>query len=182
MKIFHCSQCEQLVFFENTLCVNCGKALAYLPDRKEMGTLEPLGDGRWRSLDPGSEGREYRLCQNYRLENVCNWAVPADDPNPYCQSCRLTRIIPDLSRTGAREAWTRLETAKRRLIYSLLRLDLPLATKAEDPERRSGVRVPRRSRPGMAGADPVLTGHDERCDHDQRRRGRRLPSARSAGT
>ena len=45
MKIFHCSQCEQLVFFENTLCVNCGKALAYLPDRKEMGTLEPLSDG-----------------------------------------------------------------------------------------------------------------------------------------
>ena len=46
-----------------------------------------------------SEGRTYRLCANYTQYNVCNWAVPSDDPNPLCTSCRLTQVIPDLSRS-----------------------------------------------------------------------------------
>ena len=80
------------------------------------------------------KGRQYRLCENYREHQVCNWAVPADDPNPYCTSCRLTRVLPDLSRPNALAAWARLEAAKRRLIANLIRLKLPLATKVEDPE------------------------------------------------
>src|SRR5690348_5832815 len=118
MKIFHCGRCGQLVFFENTRCVNCQSVLAHLPDRGDMGALEPSGDDRWRLVAAGSspegqeqgqgqgQGQEYRLCVNYRQEAVCNWAVPADDPNPYCQSCRLTRVIPDLGRPGTRDAWT----------------------------------------------------------------------------
>src|SRR3954471_13802243 len=100
MKIFHCGHCGQLVFFENTQCVKCGRTLAYLPDRTDMSALEPGIDGRWRSLSPGAKGREYRLCQNYTTNNVCNWAVAADDPNPFCLSCRVTRVIPDLSKPG----------------------------------------------------------------------------------
>ncbi|MGZ3488085.1 MAG: zinc-ribbon domain-containing protein, partial [Isosphaeraceae bacterium] len=42
MKVFHCGHCGQLVFFENSACVSCWRTLAYLPDRTEMGTLEPL--------------------------------------------------------------------------------------------------------------------------------------------
>ena len=30
MKIFHCDHCDNLVFFENTHCVNCGHVLAFL--------------------------------------------------------------------------------------------------------------------------------------------------------
>ncbi|MHC5543187.1 putative zinc-binding metallopeptidase, partial [Singulisphaera rosea] len=133
MKIFHCGHCDQLVFFENTSCVNCGHVLAYLPDQTGMGTLEPAGDDLWRSIAPESNERTYRLCQNYREENACNWAILEDDPNTYCQSCRLTKTIPDLSRPHDREGWLRLEAAKRRLIYSLLSLGLPLVGKAEDP-------------------------------------------------
>jgi hypothetical protein len=160
MKIFHCGHCDQLVFFENTTCVNCGHTLAYLPDREDMGTLEPDGEERWRSLSPGAEGRAYRLCPNYSQQNVCNWAVPADDPNPYCLSCRVTRVIPDLSRPGVREGWAKLETAKRRLIYSLLCLDLPLASKSEDPERGLSFEFLADPDPNTPGAAPVLTGHD----------------------
>jgi hypothetical protein len=160
MKIFHCGHCDQLVFFENTTCVNCGHTLAYLPDREDMSTLEPDGEERWRSLSPGTEGRAYRLCPNYSKENVCNWAVPADDPNPYCLSCRVTRVIPDLSRLGVRESWAKLETAKRRLIYSLLCLDLPVASKAEDPERGLAFEFLADPDPNTPGAAPVLTGHD----------------------
>jgi hypothetical protein len=159
MKIFHCGHCDQLVFFENTSCVNCGRTLAYLPDRTEMGTFETDGEGGWRLLAPGRKGGAYRLCQNYSRENVCNWAVATDDPNPYCRSCRLTRVVPDLGRPGARDAWARLEMAKRRMIYSLIRRGLPLATKAEDPGR--GLAYEFLADPGTPGAVPVLTGHED---------------------
>ncbi|MBV8078553.1 MAG: putative zinc-binding metallopeptidase, partial [Planctomycetaceae bacterium] len=162
MKIFHCGHCDQLVFFENTTCVNCGHVLAYLPDQENLGTLEPDGEDRWRSLSTadGIEERAYRLCKNDRDEDVCNWAVPVDDSNPYCLSCRLTRIIPDLSRPGDRAAWARLEASKRRLIYSLLRLDLPLANKMEDPLGGLAFEFLADPDPGTPGAVPVLTGHD----------------------
>jgi hypothetical protein len=161
MQIFHCGHCEQLVFFENTSCVNCGRLLAYLPDRTDMGTFETDEDDQLISISPGTKKRAYRLCQNYTRENVCNWTVDADDPNPFCRSCRLTRVYPDLSRPGAREAWARLETAKRRLLYSLILLELPLANKAEDPERGLAFEFLADPDPNTPDAAPVLTGHDD---------------------
>jgi hypothetical protein len=156
MKIFHCNHCQQLVFFENIQCVKCGHALAYLPDQIDMASLEALGNNLWRS--PAAGNRTYRLCENYSEENVCNWAVPADDPHPLCRSCRLTRVIPDLDRPGRKEAWYRLEVAKRRLIYTLVNLRLPLANKADDPER--GLIYEFLADPDDPNAPQVLTGHD----------------------
>lgn len=155
MKIFHCDHCQQLVFFENVRCVNCTHDLAYLPDIADIGSLEPAGEGLWRSPARGAEGKVYRLCRNYRAENVCNWAVPAADPDPLCRSCRLTRVIPDLNQPGRREAWYRLEVAKRRLIYGLLGLGLPVASKTEDPENGLAFEFLAESAEGAA----VLTGH-----------------------
>jgi hypothetical protein len=66
-------------------------------------------------------------------------------------------VIPDLSVTGNKEAWYRMETAKRRLVYTLLSLGLPV-----EPKRMEGdggmifdflADVP--------GAGPALTGHDD---------------------
>jgi hypothetical protein len=158
MKIFHCSHCRQLLFYENVRCVNCGHDLAFMPDLAEIGALEPAGDGLWRSSAPGAEGRTYRLCGNYSGRNVCNWAVPAADPNPLCRSCRLTRVIPDLSRPGHLETWYRLEVAKRRLVYTLLGLNLPLANKFDDPEH--GLAFEFLADPDDPAAPRVLTGHD----------------------
>jgi hypothetical protein len=159
MKIFHCGHCDQLVFFENTACVSCGHTLAYLPDRQDMGTFKPDGEDRWRAISPSAEGRAYRLCPNYSQQNVCNWAVPAADSTPYCLSCRLTQAIPDLGRPDVREGWAKLETAKRRLIYSLLCLDLPLASKSEDPKRGLAFEFLADPDPNTPDAAPVLTGH-----------------------
>ncbi|WP_422924857.1 zinc-binding metallopeptidase family protein [Singulisphaera sp. PoT] len=158
MKVFHCGHCDQLVFFENTTCVNCDHILAFLPDVAEMGALEPedASKGLWRLISSDSKPRSYRLCQNYSQENVCNWAVPADDPNAFCRSCRLTRTIPIIQGPSDRENWARVETAKRRMIYSLLRLNLPVLTKAEDPEH--GLAFDLLSE--VPGGPPVMTGHD----------------------
>jgi len=136
MKNFHCDACEGMLFFENSLCGRCEQPVGYFPDRGLMRTLR--GDG-------------YRRCRNFEVENVCNWMVPADDPEPYCLSCRLTRVIPDLSQPQNRELWYRTEVAKRRLIYGLIDLGLPVVGKHIDAEQ------------GLAfefRAD-VLTGHDE---------------------
>jgi hypothetical protein len=170
VKIFHCDHCQNLVFFENVQCVNCGHALGFLPDLQEMGSLDPIGGGRWESPIPAARGRAYRLCANYDRENICNWTVPEDDPNPLCASCRLTKVIPDLMVTGNKEAWYRMESAKRRLIYSLLTLGLPLEGKSGGigavggPGNRTaedGVEFEFMADPTTPGAGPVLTGHNE---------------------
>lgn len=155
MKIFHCDHCQNLVFFENISCLRCGHALAYLPDIRDVGSLDSLGNNLWRS--PAQLGsREYRLCENYTQENVCNWAIPADDPHSLCQSCRLTSVIPDLNQPGNKEAWYRLEVAKRRLVYSLSNLALPLLNRDDDPDHGLAFEfladVPDAEK-------PVLTGH-----------------------
>jgi hypothetical protein len=157
MKIFHCDHCDQLVFFENTQCVSCGHLLAFLPDLAEIGSLERDDDDGWRSPLQAAKGRTYRLCRNYREANVCNWAVLPDDEQDLCRSCRLTRVIPDLTQPGQRDAWYRLEVAKRRLIYSVLSLRLPLVSKAEDPD--GGLAYEFLTDPANPGDAPALTGH-----------------------
>ena len=155
MQVFHCDDCGQLVFFENVRCLACGHALAYVPELDDVVALEPRGENLWRAAKREGDGT-YRLCANYDRENVCNWAVAAADPDPLCRSCRLTRVIPDLGQPGNKEAWYRLEVAKRRLVYSLLRLGLPVESKAADAER--GVAFELRAE---SPEEPVLTGHSD---------------------
>jgi hypothetical protein len=57
---------------------------------------------------------------------MCNWLVPVDEPNPFCASCGLNEVIPDLTDSKNFERWEKLEMAKRRCIYTFLKLDLPL--------------------------------------------------------
>jgi len=158
MKTFHCDHCQQLVFFENVRCVKCEHQLAFLPDIAEIASLETAGADLWRSPARGAEGTTYRLCRNYQTENICNWAIPSADPDTLCRSCRLTRVIPDLTQPGGREAWYRLEAAKRRLIYSLMNLGLPLASKIEEPEIGLAFEF---LADAPEGAAPVLTGHND---------------------
>jgi hypothetical protein len=104
-----------------------------------------------------SQGRVYRLCENYAKHQVCNWAINSDDPNPLCQSCRLTRVIPDLSIPENKVAWYRLEAAKRRLVYSLMEHHLPLLTRKEDPAAGLAFEF----KADIPGQPRILTGHDE---------------------
>ncbi len=161
MKVFHCDHCGHLLFFENTQCVRCGQLVAYLPDLAIVGSLESNNDqagdhpGTWRSPLAAAGGRAYRLCRNYTLEQVCNWAIPDGDPNPLCLSCRLTRVIPDLWTSDRRQAWYRLEIAKRRLVFTLLRLALPIISRDDDPEHGLAFEFKADEPNGAA----VLTGH-----------------------
>lgn len=161
MRVFHCDHCRKPIFFENTVCGNCGHALAYLPDLKLVASLDstkksdPLG-ALFTTPVKRSEGRTYRLCSNYTTHNVCNWAIRSDDPNALCMSCRLTQFIPDINALGNKVAWYKLETAKRRVVYSLVEHGLPVRNKTEDPA--DGLSFVFKA--DVPGGPRVLTGHE----------------------
>lgn len=165
MRRFSCS-CGARVYFENTCCVSCGRALGFLSDCLEVRSLAPGGDGLFH-LDGEEGGRAYRQCLNYRQQWVCNWMVPEAEQSGYCLSCRLNEVIPNLdAHQKNRLYWARIETAKRYLIYSLLALGLPVRPKSEDAEKGLAFSFLADKDPDteftapLAGQEPAPTGHD----------------------
>lgn len=148
MKLFECQNCGQPLYFENTHCESCGLALGYLPSANTVTAIRPDGND-WRAL--ASPRGSFRYCAN-AAHSVCNWLVPTESPDQYCAACRHNRTIPDLTQPENLAHWRMMEFAKHRLFYTLLRLNLPLRTRTEDPE-------------GLAfdflsdSSAPVLTGH-----------------------
>jgi hypothetical protein len=156
MRTFHCNRCEQLVFFENVRCERCEALLGYLPELGGLSAFEEAGDELWRSLHPKAEGALYRQCHNYSVENVCNWMIPADQPETLCRSCQLTRTIPNLTAPDNRLYWYRLEVAKRRLLYTLAALGVKVESRRENPQTGLEFEFLEETSAG----EKVLTGHD----------------------
>jgi hypothetical protein len=159
MQLFHCAHCQNLVYFENHQCVSCGHALAYLPDHRLMASLEEPEAGSAERTTPAAPGQKYRLCANYTKNQICNWAVPAESPNELCDACRLTRVIPDLSLPQWHQDWYQLEVAKRRLVYEVTELGLPMVPKGE--EAANGLTFEFLADPLDPNEPHVLTGHDD---------------------
>lgn len=163
MRTFSCT-CGNPVYFWNSLCERCGHQLGFLPDRLIVGAVAPAGDDHFRVLPTGtdhgdaeSDDRRYRQCDNYRFEQVCNWLIEPGDDASFCRACRLNHLIPDLSVAENRSRWARVEEAKRRLLYTLYRLRLPLDGRTEDPER--GLSFDLLADPAVG--QKVYTGHDD---------------------
>jgi hypothetical protein len=150
-----------LLFFESVTCTRCGHALAYLPDRALVSAIERVGTGdAWRPVSAAASAREvlYRLCGNYTDHAVCNWAFPATDEAEYCVACRLNHIIPNLGSPGGKEAWHRLEAAKRRVLYTLFQLGLPVEPK--DDSHPNGLGFEFLADAPSAEVPKVLTAHN----------------------
>jgi hypothetical protein len=156
MKLFECQHCGQPLYFENTRCESCGRDLGYLPSHQTITALEQ-GDRGLRALAE-RKGR-YRYCANWHYA-ACNWLIAEDSPEQFCAACRYNRMIPDLTINDNLANWKRIETAKHRLFYTLLKLRLPLKTKIEDPEHGLAFDFLAAPPPNAAPAEPVLTGHD----------------------
>jgi hypothetical protein len=119
MQRFTCD-CGNVLFFGSSKCLKCGSKVGYEPGAAEMVRL--------------SAGTEMKLCENGLKHGVCNWLMPADAKSTLCVACRMNRTIPDLRIGRNLMLWGRMEMAKRRLIYTLLHLGLPLPAKAENPK------------------------------------------------
>lgn len=150
MRTFRCA-CGARLFFENASCLTCGRELGFVPGSLALTALEPNDDGSFRAADGGAA---LRKCANYVEHGVCNWMVDAAEPESLCLACRLNNVIPDLSDNDRRQQWAQVETAKRRLVYSLLRLGLPVVPKAADAERGLAFDI-KTEQP----EERVLTGH-----------------------
>ena len=158
MKTYTCA-CGQLIFFQNAACINCRRELGFIPESLWLTSLEPAGDGLWKPTAIEAGDAAVRKCKNYSEASACNWMVQQGE-EVFCASCRLNEIIPDLSREENRELWARIESAKRRLVYSLIRLKLPIASKKDDPQRGLGFRFLSDSVSPDGSTAKVLTGHD----------------------
>jgi hypothetical protein len=161
MKLFACSACKEVSYFDNSQCTRCGHVLAYVAEQAALMALEPApegeaaGAGVFVTLHPKGKGGRVRLCGNQIDHGACNWAVPEADDHRFCRSCRLNEMIPDLSDQKAKDAWIRLERAKRRMVYTLLALGLPVEPRAEEPR---GVAFSFKK--DLPGEEKVLIGHD----------------------
>jgi hypothetical protein len=130
VKTFKCGACGNTVYFENMQCLECGNGLGFRPDKLEIRTVIGIGDGLYREYKKGP-GTRLRYCAN-EAHGVCNWLVREDSPTPFCTACALNRTIPNLADPVNVIAWGEFERAKKRLVYSLLRLGLPLDGTAMD--------------------------------------------------
>lgn len=150
MKNFIC-ECGQTLFFENTLCLNCGQLVGFDPQTLSMKPVV-------KSLRPGEKSTKPLLCQNAADYDVCNWV--ANSPHSkYCISCDLNEMIPNLLEPNRRRWWSSLEYAKRRLIYSLLRLNLPIVGKDEDPHGLAFQFIEDQRTNPEVSEEHVATGH-----------------------
>ena len=181
MRTFACQSCGQPVYFENVVCNHCGATLGFLPDELRLAALTEQADGTWVPVRPTvkierrglfsrlfsrrpetpdasrASDRRYRKCANYAEHNVCNWMVPADSEESLCASCRPNRTIPNLATPGHAEKWYRIERGKRRTVYGLMRLGLPVRSRDQDPGH--GLAFDFLSSHDAPPDEPVMTGH-----------------------
>jgi hypothetical protein len=132
MKQLICPNCRTHIFFEQNECVRCGTAVSFDTGPSHMVAAAAVVP-----------------CANRDLIG-CNWAT--HDGYPYCQSCRLTRTIPNLGSDRNLMLWRRVEQAKRRLTYDLMRLELPLAVP-------SGAHIAVDILSHETAGHPIMTGH-----------------------
>lgn len=130
MRDFKCPYCGQLSAFELSKCNGCMQLLIFDPENMAM------------------IGAESALaCVNRNIIG-CNWCAAT---TPYCMSCSLTHVIPATQNPRNVALWKRVEEAKRRLIYDVRRLRLPIAF-------TGGFRLAFEILSDEHG--PVMTGHE----------------------
>lgn len=123
MKLFTCTNCGGILYFENTFCGYCGYSTGICEENNQLFALSAKTDESFQHNNAG-----YKYCANHQFD-VCNWLIPSNTGTSFCKACDLNRTIPNLQQQKYREYWQIIERAKHRLIYSLLRLKLPLVSK-----------------------------------------------------
>lgn len=155
MKLFSCAACGNLLYFDNHACTQCGALLGFVPEELTLAAFRAAGDGLWQREGVGDH---FRQCRNYTDFATCNWMLAASDSEAYCRACSLNRTIPDLSVDGNQRLWQTLEIEKRRLVYGLLRLGLPVL-----PRNRSDIGLAfdflADTAPTFSERGRVMTGH-----------------------
>ncbi len=152
MRAFTCHNCGQLVFFENSACLNCGAELGFAWPQRDLLTMKPSSSAGFEPLDPETAAATLYRCVNAGLA-ACNWLV--DRQGALCASCALTRTRPgDDDAAGIAELQI-AEAAKRRLLFELGELGLPITADASGDTDALAFDL-------LSSAhEPVTTGHED---------------------
>jgi hypothetical protein len=113
MRAFTCPDCGHLVVFESLECLHSQTPLGFDWDRRAMRSLAGAAP-----------------CANRELAG-CNGLAAA--PGRLCFSCALTRTRPATGDAEGVERFAKAEAAKRRLLFALLDLGLPVTGAHEQP-------------------------------------------------
>lgn len=154
MKLFECTYCGQLLQFENTRCEKCGHKLGFVAETLQLCPL--IEEDQLFQVYNDISGTKYRYCNNHAYD-VCNWLVNDSLDTGFCVACSLNQTIPDLNKPEYRHRWAVIESAKHRLVYTIIRMELSLVSK--DTNADTGL-----SFDFMAdeqnSEQKILTGHD----------------------
>jgi hypothetical protein len=118
MLSFACPVCARLVTFESTDCLGCGSELGYEPVRRTIAAVTATGP------------QPTLRCANAELA-ACNWLVRHE--GELCASCMLTRTRPNNADADGLGGFATAEAAKRRLLFELADLELPIRGWREQP-------------------------------------------------
>ncbi len=150
MRGFSCDSCGQRIYFENDRCLRCHSPLGYVHARRDVVALtEPSPD---HFVEVGAPDRAWQRCAT-RPVTGCNWLVPAG-AGARCESCVLTRTRPADDDVNGMGELVRGEMAKRRLIFQLAELRLPVTPRDEAAGRGLAFDLLSSTR------IKVVTGHD----------------------
>ena len=143
MRRFICA-CGQRLFFEDFACLRCGRPVAFSPASMDFAFADDSSVGH--------------VCRNRPEYAVCNWLIPPGDPSEFCLACAMNRVIPNLAVVDNFKLWGRMEQAKRRMLYGVLHLKLPVAGDAIRPALGFEFLEDKRDNP-LVEDEFVMTGH-----------------------
>ncbi|MCU1358873.1 MAG: hypothetical protein JWN99_162 [Ilumatobacteraceae bacterium] len=171
MRRFSCQVCGAETSFVMAECDTCGTSLGFFPADGELRPIQAMHTAGYTTPSTGTE--VWWRCLNFAWG--CNWMVPADTGSVWCTSCQLTRGRPDDSSIDAVLAWSTTEQAKRRLIFQLWTLRMPIGLpSAENPNGVVFDLVYLPDSEGVTGHRPGLVTIDLREVDDRFREAARL--------
>ena len=176
MKTFRCNcKAQQILFFESNQCSACERVVG-LDDRFEKVEPYDLDVASGEYFKAAQPKIRYQKCDNHADYKTCNGMVnmntfvaAEDNDEVLCFACRFNETIPNLSVVEHIPLWKKMEEAKRRALYTLKALALPLRNISQDPEGGLSFDfiadrdVNDHFVSKLEGHKPVFTGHD--CGH-----------------
>ncbi|TYK66748.1 zinc-binding metallopeptidase family protein [Colwellia echini] len=176
MKTFQCNCKDKLIlFFESSHCLSCGRTLGIDDDFDQVEPYE-LDQSTGLFYKAAYPKIHYQKCDNNAKYQVCNGMVnlstfvPVEgDDDILCFACRFNITVPDLNIKEHIPLWQKMENAKRRALYTLKVLPVPLRNTTQDPENGLSFDfitdrdVNDHFTSQLPHQDVVFTGHD--CGH-----------------
>ena len=99
VRTYRC-QCNNPIFFRNSVCLTCGTPLGYHPEQARLRPLKPgPSTDTWTLWE--DDGQIYRRCANLDTPAGCNWLLPANEDSAQqglCRACR--RPLSDTDRAS----------------------------------------------------------------------------------